>query len=258
MRTVRKALTLLDLFNEATPELGLTELAKLAGFDKATTRRLLMALYDFGLVEQDSETRKYRLGAGLLRLARMREQMFPVTRIVQPVVDRLADQTGETVHASWALPNGLATIAIAESRHVSRVSLEMGEILPYHSTSSGISFLAHSPQELLRDVLSGELRAHTEHTPTDPAEIADRVDAARKQGYAVSAHAYETDVLGVGAAILDNSGQACGAIAVASPYARGGAREIKKRGALVQAAAQDISKALGSPVPINRFSQVPV
>ncbi len=257
MRTVRKALSLLDLFTIRRPELGLTELAKKAGFDKATTRRLLIALFDFGIVEQEPATKKYRLGAGLLRLAHMREQMFPVTRIVQPVVDKLAAESGETAHASWALPNGLATIAITESRHVSRVGLEMGEIMPYHSTSSGLAFLAFSPQEKVREILAETLHAHTEETPTDPQAIAAQIDKTRIQGYATSAHTYEAGVVGVGAAILDSNGVACGAIAVASPTSRASKKELHARGVLVQSAANEISRAIGSPASLEPLASAP-
>ncbi|MDP7586137.1 MAG: helix-turn-helix domain-containing protein, partial [Verrucomicrobiota bacterium] len=59
---------LLDFFSERHPAIGLSEMARLAGCDKATTRRLLLALERSGMVEQLLESRKYRLGVAPLRL----------------------------------------------------------------------------------------------------------------------------------------------------------------------------------------------
>ena len=70
---VEKALRLLTLFSEQRPELGLSELARLAGYDKATSRRLLVALQRYGLIEQSPGSRRYRLGTTVLQLARIRE-----------------------------------------------------------------------------------------------------------------------------------------------------------------------------------------
>ena len=57
MSTVDKAISLLDLFSVETPEHGLTEIARRSGFDKATTRRLLVSLARHGFIEQDVGTR---------------------------------------------------------------------------------------------------------------------------------------------------------------------------------------------------------
>ena len=80
MQTIEKGLSLLQLFSEQRPEMGLTEMARYSGFDKATTRRFLLALKKHGFVEQNAVTRAYRLGPGILRLARVREAVSPIAR----------------------------------------------------------------------------------------------------------------------------------------------------------------------------------
>src|SRR6201996_6304158 len=67
MSTVIKALSLLDHFDASAPEIGLVDMARLSSLDKATTRRLLVALSVKGFIEQDPLTRRYRLGAALIR-----------------------------------------------------------------------------------------------------------------------------------------------------------------------------------------------
>ena len=112
MGTVGKAISLLELFTVAEPELGLTDLARRSGFDKATTRRLLVALTSRGFIEQDAATRHYRLGAGLSRLARIREARFPFLQTAVPLVRDLASATAETVHLSEFGTDRLVTVHV--------------------------------------------------------------------------------------------------------------------------------------------------
>jgi len=142
MSTVAKAISLLEMLGHGAPETALADLAKGAGFDKATTRRLLVSLIAQGLVEQDETTRLYRLGAGLTRLALMREAQFPFLRMAVPMIEALAAQTEETVHLSEYSRRGLLTVHVIESTKANRVSVPLGELLPMHATASGIAFLA--------------------------------------------------------------------------------------------------------------------
>ncbi|WP_246724090.1 helix-turn-helix domain-containing protein, partial [Rhizobium leguminosarum] len=107
MRTVDKAFSLLSFFTISTPEFGLSDLARRAELDKATTLRILVSLTKHGFVEQDASTKRYRLGTSVLRFARIREACFPIVSVLQPIVDRLALDTSETAHAALAADNAL-------------------------------------------------------------------------------------------------------------------------------------------------------
>ncbi len=73
MRTVAKALTILDLFTEQRPSLSLTEVARATGIDTATCHRMLKVLEGHGYVFRTAATKHYSLGATVLRLARTRD-----------------------------------------------------------------------------------------------------------------------------------------------------------------------------------------
>ena len=140
MSTVGKALELLDLFSPARPQVGLSELARLAGLNKATCYRLVTALCDHGLVEQIADSRDYRLGPALLRLAALREAQVPTRTAAMPVLQALADATGETAHLSILEAGSLRSLARAYSAaHATRVTLEDVSLLPFHATASGLA-----------------------------------------------------------------------------------------------------------------------
>jgi hypothetical protein len=77
MSSVIKALDLLSHFSASQPEIGLSQLCRIAKRDKATTYRHLQALEVTGFIEQNSATKHYRLGPAVLQLAEIREATVP-------------------------------------------------------------------------------------------------------------------------------------------------------------------------------------
>jgi IclR family acetate operon transcriptional repressor len=218
--TVAKALSLLDYFSEAEPEIGLSELARRSGVDKATVHRMLGVMCDAGLLEKRGDARQYRLGAGVLRLARVRETAFPVSALFQQSLEALSTRLGETAHASLLSGRALATIGISESNRGSRVSLVAGELLLLHCTASGLAVLAYSRPELVDRVLAEPLVARTSRTITNPGVIRARLEEIRLTGFAEADQTAEDDVYGIAVPLFDSDGEATGAIAMATPAHR--------------------------------------
>jgi DNA-binding IclR family transcriptional regulator len=201
------------------------------------------------MVEQQADSRLYRLGAGVLRLARVRETAFPIHSIVQPILDALSTETGETAHASLISGRALANIATCESKKGSRVSLIAGEVLPYHSTASGLAALAFGGETLLNRVLAAPLEAKTRFTVTDKAELTARVEAVRKAGYSDSDQTNEEDVHGIAAPVFDRTGAASGAVSVSTPSHRMTDAQQQLTIAAVLRAASAITHGLGGQRP---------
>src|SRR5438105_3724868 len=76
---------------------GVTEVANGLNIHKSTAHRLLATLKERGLVEQDADTERYRLGLGLVVLASAVTVDLDVVRGARPVCQRLSEQTQETV-----------------------------------------------------------------------------------------------------------------------------------------------------------------
>lgn len=249
MSTVRKALRLLDLFDEGRPVIGLSDLARLAGHDKATVLRMLSDLASAGLVEQDPVRRDWRLGAGLIRLARRREAAFPVAGVLAPILARLAAATGETAHASLRDGPDLGTVGVADSPQPTRVHLDPGQRLPLHATASGLAYAAFARPEVASELLARDLARHTDHTPIDPGALARALATAARDGYACADRTLEHDVCGLAVPLFGPDGLAIGALAVASPAAR---MTPDHRAAILTAlaaAGRDATRALGGRIP---------
>lgn len=250
MGTVTKALDLLDLFNRARPRIGLTELSRLAGVNKATCYRLMSELQNFGLVEQIGPGREYRLGPAVLRLAALREAEVPLREATLPVLQALARTTGETAHLSQVVAGDLCMLSYAySSAHAMKVMMEDAGILPFHATSSGLVVLAHLAPSVREAILARPLAAITPRTTTDPATLRSRLEQIRAAGHAESAGGFEPDVESIAVPLFDALGQVLGAMAIAAPSARmtGTLRDLARR-ALIEAGAE-ATRLLGGSVP---------
>ncbi|ODT13044.1 MULTISPECIES: IclR family transcriptional regulator [unclassified Mesorhizobium] len=244
MSTVAKAVSLLEHFTLGEPEIGLSDIARKAGLDKATTRRLLVALAGHRLIEQEPQSRRYRLGAGLSRLARIREAHFPFTRLAVPIVRELAQETGETVHISEFSAGALLTAHVELSAKANRVNVDVGQVLPLHGTASGIAFLAASSDEAVKAYVEKPLQAFTQHTVTARAKVLEAIRLAAARGYSRSLQGYEEGVHSVAAAVICPDGHPIGTISVASPISRVDDAAAAAQGEAACRAARKISARL--------------
>jgi DNA-binding IclR family transcriptional regulator len=253
--TVSKALGLLDFLKDPNASYGLTDIAKLSGFDKATTRRLLLELVANGFVEQDEISRDYLLGPSLQMLGRAREERFPLYKTAYPIVKQLSEVTGETVHATEYSAGVLISICTEQSDKANRVILTTGQKLPLHATASGMAFLAASAPAFVEGVLRKPMDAFTKTTQIDRDALLLSVNDTKARGYSISNQSFEDGVHSVAAAIIDNRGKPIGTIAIAMPTTRATPTNIEANGPLVRQAAQNISiRLFGKPVPFRKAS----
>jgi DNA-binding IclR family transcriptional regulator len=221
MQTVDKAMALLGHFCPAQPEIGLSELGRMTGFDKAATRRFLVALSKHGFIEQNQDNKKYRLGSAFLHFARIREATLPLVSIVQPILNELAASTGETAHASILSGYSLATIAVAESQRATRANVDPAEPLPLYATASGLVCLAFGLPSLFDDYSKHvQFKRIAANTLTSKKALKEKVAETLEQGFGCANRSFESDIIGTAAPIFNQSGAAYGAVAVAAVASR--------------------------------------
>ncbi|MBL9073994.1 IclR family transcriptional regulator [Tabrizicola sp.] len=218
---VQRALSLLELFTESAPEIGLSDAARLSGHDKATVHRLLGTLRAAELVEQDPQTKLYRIGPAVLRLARVREKSMPLLSVVQPLLGQLTQETGETSHFSLYTGESLVVVASCDSSKPNHVAMSRLEALPLHATASGIAYLAFAAADLVERLVANPLTRYTGRTVTDPDGIRDTLQKVRQAGFAIVDRCYDDDVLGIAVPVFGApDATAIGALAVAAPRSR--------------------------------------
>jgi DNA-binding IclR family transcriptional regulator len=244
MRTVAKALTILDLFTERRPSLSLTEIARATGIDTATCHRMLKVLETHGYVFR-SATKHYSLGATVLRLARTREITTPMSATLQSVVDALTAEVAETSHASVIAGFQVATVAACEGMRSNRIHVEYGARMELHATATGLACLAYAEPAFVEHALAAPLTRFTPTTITTPQDFRAAIAATRTRGYSIADCSFDADVVGIGAPFFGAGGNAAGAIAVASPASRMEAPAVIRTALAVMSASLDATMRLG-------------
>ena len=224
---------------------GVTEVARELDFHKSTAYRLLTTLRDRGLVEQDTATEKYRLGFGLVLLARAVRADLDILRCARPVCERLSEHTKETV--TIAVLEGDDAVVIHQS--ISRASALgvdwTGRHTPLHATAAGKIFLAYMPEDQLLRILEGPLERFTENTIVDPTSLKGYTRRILDEGYGYTVEELETGLNAVGAPICGVDGTVVGAVSVSGPAFRLPPDALPETGELSRRAAAEISRCLG-------------
>ncbi|MEO1679748.1 MAG: IclR family transcriptional regulator [Pseudomonadota bacterium] len=250
MSAASKTLELLSFFTPAQPEIGLSQLCRLAGRDKATTHRHLQALEETGFVEQNPLTKRYRLGPAILQLAQTRELTVPRKDGVDAPLRALADATGETTHASILSGTVLYKLMACESpRHSIRVVIDI-ETFPLHATASGLCALAFGPGPLL-DVARRPLTPFTPSTIDSADALTSAIEATRATGFGRALGTFETDVHSIAAPLFDPTGFLAGAVSVASVATRFTPELEARIKTHLITASRDITHNWGGTIPAN-------
>lgn len=177
---VARAVRLLHVLGDGRPEATLTELARRAGLHKSTAHGILATLATHRLVDRDPATRRYRLGPGLVTLARA-ALGADLRALARPHLTRLCRLSGETV--TLHVPEGAGSVILAseESPHQLKVSAPVGHRLPLFAGAVAKVVWAFSPR---RPRLPPRLPAYTSRSITDPAAYRRELDLVRRRGVA--------------------------------------------------------------------------
>ena len=154
--------------------------AATAGLNVSTCHHLISTLYNWGYVSRGANSRSYVLGSRILHLSAACLRQVDLPRRAQSFLDRLNDQTKESVQLAIMQDTNLIHILRRESRHAVRVDAGLGgNAGAAHATATGKAILAWlPPNELDRIVADKGLTAFTPHTITD-------IEALKEQGRAI-------------------------------------------------------------------------
>ncbi|MGW4158961.1 IclR family transcriptional regulator [Streptomyces sp. NPDC004788] len=164
---------------------SLATVQEAVGYPKSSLYMLLRTLVELGWVETDSTGTRYGIGVRALLVGTSYVDGDEVVAAAGPTLDRLSDDTTETIHLARLDGTDVVYLATRQSRHHLRPSTRVGRRLPAHSTALGKALLATLGDEQVRGLLPEALPAVTEHTVTDRERLIEELRGVREQGYAV-------------------------------------------------------------------------
>lgn len=245
-QTLDRALAVLLKVGESGARgLTLAECTGLLGYSKPTTHRILRTLTARGFLRADEERKHYTLGTTSLRLGMSFLDGLDLRREALPLLRRLADECGETVHLGVLDGGDVVYVEKVESRHAVRMFSRIGHAMPAYSTGLGKAILAFLDEDALAAALPERLEQRTATTITDRRRLRRHLRELRELGYSTDDCENEPGIRCVGAPVLDHTGAVCGAISIAGPGSRVTVNRFEELGALVRAAALELSERVG-------------
>lgn len=221
IKSIEKAVKLLEQFTPQRSELSLLELTKMTNFPKATTHRLAFTLEQTGLLTMNKNTKKYRIGLKVLELASLSNEPLEIRQISLPYMEKLRDETNEAVHL--LVEDGFEGIYIekVESQHDIRLWTRIGAKRPMHAGAARKIIMAYYDEEKLSRYLREKgLSKITEKTITDEKMLRADLQTIKSQGYCVCENELMMDSIGLSAPIIDEAGNVIASLSIAAPSSR--------------------------------------
>lgn len=202
MGTVSNALKILKYFSDSSNELGLSEISRLTGQNKATAYRYLCELESNSFVEQNSKTKGYRLGSAISNLARLSSSDTSRLHIFGQILTTVSEEA-----SCWAFlyPGQSGSLKpILVFHQGARQDVTFHEISPY--SSPGVCLYA----------VSGIAPGDVAHSDLSGPNWGEAVSAFRAQGVAPSPQP-NAPAVSFSAPIFDAAGTVSNIVTLARP-----------------------------------------
>lgn len=214
--SLERGLAILSCFTVDQPLIGITELATRLRLNKSTVHRYVDTLRTLGYLDQDPETKKFRLGIRVMEFGVALLGGMELRQIALPCLEDLASQLGLTVNMS--VLDGIEIVYVERVRMTTIINLELhvGSRLPAYCTSMGKVLLAFLPPvDLANRIKQMDLQRRGLNTITDPEKLAQELCRVRERGFAINNEELANGLRSVAAPIRSSRGEVVAAINIA-------------------------------------------
>ncbi len=226
VRAVERAADILACLGKN--DLGLSEIGKEVGLNKATVFRMLVSLERKGFVAKNNNTGKYSLDWGLLGLlSNALYQNKGLVKCAYPYMEKLWEYTDETI--TLYIKKGFERLCIAElpSPHPLKYTVGIGVTVPLHAGSPGKLLLAYlHPAELEEALNQIELAALTKRTIINKQKFLKELELIREQGWATSFGERIEGVSSLSIPVTDRGNKVVASINILGPFIRLGEERL--------------------------------
>ena len=244
--SLQKGLHVLELMGQEDDEVGLQQIADLAGLSKSMAQRIVHTLWQLRYVDQNPQTRKFRLSSKVYLNGYARFQNSTVFRLAQEQLLGLNYETGETCALAVLEGWEMVVVQAIAGRFADSLNLSVGMRFLADQATSGRLFLAWlDPETRIRLAKGASEQSEVDARLERLRSLEREFEQVRRDGYLATIGAIVQGNASVSAPILDNTGRARAAVNVSMPAARYRDFGPQRLAGLVQAAATTVSAQLG-------------
>lgn len=242
VQSVERVFHILEVIARAGGEMSLSDLSHVVELPLPTIHRLLRTLVEPGYIRQ-LPNRSYALGPRLIWLGEAAtRQLGPSS---QPILQRLTDELGESANMAALDGQMIVYIGQAQSNRSMRMFTEVGRRAYPHATGVGKAILATMSDAEVERILAGTgMPQPTPKSAATPAELFERLETVRTDGYAIDDEEQEIGVRCYSIAVPSDRPHV--AISVSGPSSRVDDQFGLRAVPLLQKAAAEIAQELSA------------
>ncbi|MFN4155507.1 MAG: HTH-type transcriptional regulator BhcR [Paracoccaceae bacterium] len=249
VQALHRGLSLLELV-AARPGLSLSELAAESGEAVATVFRALVTLHGHDMVEAEDSGQLWHVGPGAFRVGNSFLRRTKVVERARQPMDALMRDTGETANLGIEAGDEVLFLSQVETHEAIRAFFPPGTKAPMHVSGIGKALLGwYGEQRVKRIIARKGLERFTDLTHGSESALLADLAATRARGYAIDDQERATGMRCVAAPIFNSHGEPVAGLSVSGPAFRIALSDAERIGALVRAAADQVTAATGGQQP---------
>ncbi|WP_042350309.1 IclR family transcriptional regulator [Bacillus massiliigorillae] len=246
VKSVSRALDIITILSLKKGGLGVTEIANQIDINKSSVYRILSTLVQYGYVEQDADTGRYKLGYKFLEISSKLLESIDLRTEAQPFLKELENETNEVIHLVVYDQGEVVYIEKLEGNELLRMHSRVGKRAPMHCTSVGKTILANLPTNVVLSILETRgMPSHTKYSIVDKDELLQELAKVKECGFAYDLEENEYGITCIAAPIFDHAGQVIAAVSISGSTIRMKNERLAQLQPHIIAAGKQISTRLG-------------
>lgn len=220
IRSVDRALDLIEILSESGASLGPTKLAEITGMDKSTVYRLLTTLKNRGYVDKDLASGSYSLGPTPLTLVSRYLGSLELQTEARPFLSELSTDLGLTTHLGLLDKNEVVYVEKLDYVPTPKLYSQIGNRVPAYCSSLGKCLLSClSGEQLVEAMASCGFKQYTNKTIPNIRALREHLRQVRAQGWAIDDEEWQPGHVCIGAPIYDYRGEIIAAVSASGSKA---------------------------------------
>ena len=220
VKSLYKAIKILDCFDSTHPERGITELAEMTGMLKSSIHNIASTFAACGILKKNPKTGKFALGTKVLELSNVYSINNTLETTMKPYMQNLATESGETVYLAIPETPRVIYMDSAVSNQLNAQKYIRGVSAPMYCTAIGKAILAFLDEENIDIVIKNGLEKFTPYTIITEKDLRKELALIKKQGYAIDNMEHEYGVKCVSVPLFNMTGNVIAGLSITGPSPR--------------------------------------
>lgn len=220
VKSLAKAVHLLECFSNQKPELGITEIAHMLDLQKSTVHNIASTFEALGYLSQNKETGKYYLGVKLLQFSYIVNNHMGFRKFFLPYMKQIANELHENVYLGIPHDGEVLYLECCYPNESNGGRSILGEHAPMYCTGLGKAMLAFLPENQQHDYAKRPLERFTDTTIVTGEALLEELAQTRVRGYSIDNMEHEYGITCVGTPVFGNDRRVVAAISISGPSLR--------------------------------------